>query len=44
MHMKDRLTTPPIKEGVDIPSHEAVDVWEFLVAKGHEFLDETAFV
>lgn len=44
MNMKDQLTTPPIKEGIDIPSYEAVDVWEFLLVKGHTFLDETAFV
>lgn len=44
MIMKDKITTPPRKEGVDLPSNEAVGVWNFLVEKGHEFLDDTAFI
>jgi hypothetical protein len=44
MITKERLTTPPVKEGVDIPPHEALEVWSFLIDQGHEFLDGTAFV
>lgn len=42
--MAEGNRTPPHKEGVDIPSAEAVAVWHFITNKGEEHLADSAFV
>lgn len=42
--VEERVTTPPVNIGVDIPPKRAEEIWSFIVARGKEDLAGTAFL